>query len=374
MLGFLSKILRGQSHPLNKIYISQVNLRHNYQYLASLKPGIKVAPVLKSNAYGHGIGLVGQILEEEDVPFFCVDSLLEAYQLRRAGVKSEILIMGFIDPRSLMNRKTDFQFAIYDLDLAKVINKYQKGAKIHIFVDTGMNREGVKLKDLDQFIKKLKELKDLQVVGLMSHLAHADHPRNFQTQKQYQNFKKALEIVKNNQIKLDWYHLGGSVFINYVTKETCNLVRSGIELYGIDRSGRNKQLRPVLSMYTKIVQIKEISLSDEVGYEGDFKASKKMVIGILPIGYNDGVDRALSGKGSVLVKDVTCQILGLISMNMTTVDLTAVKDPQVGDEVVIFSDKKESTNSIEKSAQLANLTPYVLLVHLINTTRREIIQ
>src|SRR5581483_5638239 len=143
MLEPFSKFLKRKSYPLNKIYLSQKNLFHNYKYLTSLDPKIQIAPVLKSNAYGHGIELMGQVLDRVGVPFLCVDSLFEAYQLKKVGVKTPILIMGYMDPQSLMIKHLPFSYAVYDLALAKAINDYQKGAEVHIFVDTGMHREGV---------------------------------------------------------------------------------------------------------------------------------------------------------------------------------------------------------------------------------------
>jgi alanine racemase len=387
MLGFLSKILRGQSHPLNKIYISQVNLRHNYQYLASLKPGIKVAPVLKSNAYGHGIDLVGQILEEEDVPFFCVDSLLEAYQLRKVGVKKDILIMGYIDPASL-KKKLNFQFAVYNLELARVINRYQKNSQIHVFVDTGMHREGVPLECpilndkykidgeccLRHFLKELKNLEDIKIVGLMSHLAVGNKPNNPLTKQQLQNFSKAVKICQEEGIELKWKHLGGSNALLHLNSSVINLVRAGLSIYGLDPDGKNPKLKPCLKLVTKVVQIKQISMGDKVGYNASFTARKTLTIGVLPIGYYDGVDRRLSNKGVVLKANKSCPIIGMLSMNMTTIDLSQAKEPKVGDEIVIFSDNPKDPNSFKTSANLCQTTPYVLFVNLGHTTRREIIQ
>ena len=156
MIQSLRKILGREYYPINRIAISKNDLISNYKYLSHLNKNIKVAPVLKSNAYGHGINTVAKILDELNPPFFCVDSLFEAYELFKEKIKSDILIMGYVRPENLRIKALPFSYAIYDLGLAEAINEYQPGAKIHIKVDTGMNRLGVQIKDLRNFAKKYK--------------------------------------------------------------------------------------------------------------------------------------------------------------------------------------------------------------------------
>jgi alanine racemase len=384
----LKLILNRASYPLNRIYISKPNLLHNYQYLSSINPEIRIAPVLKANAYGHGISLVGEVLDEVEAPFLCVDSLYEAYQLQKAGVKTPILIMGFIDPKSLMRKKLPFAYAIYDLKLAKVINEYQPGAEVHIFVDTGMHREGVQInckvksekcklgeaKCLVHFIEELRKLKNIHLVGLMTHLAIGGFPRDPLTLRQLREFREAIEICEEVRLELKWKHVGGSnaILRNELSKSGANLVRSGLAIYGIDPKLTDHHLKPVLRLATKIIQVKEIDQGESTGYDATFKAQKRMKIGILPIGYYDGVDRRLSNKGSVLVKGVKCPIIGLLSMNMTTVDLSGVKNPKSGLEVLVYSDRPEDPNSFMNTAKICRTTVYDLLAHLVYSTKREL--
>ncbi len=374
----LRLILKRTSYPLNKIYVSRNNLLRNYEYLSSINSKIKIAPVLKSNAYGHGIELVGKTLDSLNVhrtlktPFICVDSIYEAYQLKRVHIKTPILIMGYIDPKSLQNGRLPFSYAIYDLKLAKVINEAQKGCEVHIFVDTGMHREGVSLEELPKFLRSLKELRSLKVVGLMSHLAIGAEPEHPLTIKQLKDFEEAIRICEKAGLNLKWKHLGGSNAILHLNPQTVNVVRVGLGVYGIDPAAHNSKLKPVLTMTTKIVQIRVISKGESTGYNARFVAKKKMTIGILPIGYNDGVDRRLSNKGAVSIGGIICPIIGMLSMNMTTIDLSKVKNPKVGDEVVVFSNNPKDINSIENSAKACDTTPYVLLVNLATSTRREI--
>ena len=373
MINLVKRVLNRAYHPLNKIEISEERLTNNYNYLSSIKKNLKVAPVLKSNAYGHGIELVGKILDPVGAPFFCVDSLYEAFLLQKAKIKTPILIMGYIDPRSLRAKKMPFSFAVWDREVARALNKYQKGCEIHIFVDTGMHREGVPLEELENLILDLKTLKNLQIVGLMSHLASAANVRNSQNKEQIQNFKKALEICSRNHLGLKYKHLSASAGLLTLTSSDCNIARSGKALYGIDPIGSFSKLQPVLKFITHIAQIKNLRKSGRVGYDGTFTAKKDMLIGTLPLGYNDGLDRRLSNKGVVQVNGVECPIIGMISMNLATIDLTNVKNVKVGDEVMVYSDNPADKNSIANSAKLCNTTPYDIMVNLVQSTRREVV-
>ena len=156
MLNKIKKIFGREYHPLNRIEISRSALVHNYQYLSNLNKKILIAPVLKSNAYGHGLVQVAKLLDPLGAPFFCVDSIYEAYELLKAGIKTKILIMGYIDPENLKVKKLPFSYAVYNEEQLKVINKYQKGAGIHIKFDSGMHRLGITIDELSKFINTLK--------------------------------------------------------------------------------------------------------------------------------------------------------------------------------------------------------------------------
>lgn len=372
MIKQIFKLFKKQYQTLNKIELSAKNLIHNYQYLSSFDRKLKVAPVLKSNAYGHGILEIAKILDSQKASFFCVDSLFEAYQLLKAKIKTPILIMGYTNPENLKVKKLPFSFAVYDRETLKVLDKYQPGAKIHIKVDTGMHRLGVPIDDLPDFLKELKNYPHLQVEGLMSHLAMVKGPL---FQSQLKNFQKAKELVKKSKFNPQWFHLSASSgLINTQARkkilQISNLARCGIALYGI---GSNPQLKPVLKLTTHLAQIKTLVAREKVGYDGTFVAKKKMVLGVLPIGYFDGVDRRLSNLGFTQVKGVECPIVGKVSMNITTIDLSNVQNPQIGEGVVIYSDNPNHPNSIEGSAQLCQTIPYDFLVHLTSSMKRVVI-
>lgn len=376
MLDKLKNLLRRPFTPLNLITISRSRLIKNYQELSSINPEIKVAPVLKSNAYGHGIRLVGGILDEVNAPFLCVDSLYEAFQLKsKSGIRTPILIMGYIHPKSLSVKKLPFSFAVYDLEHAQTLNEYQKGSKVHVFVDTGMHREGVGMEELPGFLEELKKLKNIEIEGLMSHLADPASPDSVLTKTQIDNFQKAKGQVLAAGFNIKWFHLGGTYGLLNKLTQGCNLVRVGRAVYGIEEKDTKVlglKLKPVLKHTTKIVQIKKIKKGDKVGYSGTFVADKNMTIGVLPLGYNDGVDRRLSNKGIIMVGEANCPIIGLISMNITTIDISGVKEPFLGQIAVVFSDNPEDPNSVINASKKGNILPHEMLIHIAESTKRVV--
>lgn len=375
MINRIRSLLKREYVPLNNIAISKDNLVGNYQYLAQVKNNVQIAPVLKSNAYGHGIEIVAKILDVVKPPMFCVDSLFEAYQLYRANVMTPILIMGYIHPQSLKVKKLPFSYAVFSLKQLEVISEYQEGAEIHLKVDTGMHRLGISLEDLPAFLKRLNDFKNINVSGLMSHLAVQKGSVSKFSNQQFDGFEKARKLIYSAGFKPKWFHLAASgSFLANKEKiaKVSNLVRAGLGLYGIDPTKQHKKLQPALQLTSQIVQIKKLKKGDKVGYGGTFTAEKEMILGVLPIGYNDGVDIRLSNRGIVKVKGNDCPITGQINMNITTIDLTQVYNPRVGNEAIIYSEDPSNKNSIENSAQLCDTIPYELLVHLSPTSiRRE---
>lgn len=372
MTNKILRLFRKSYHNLNTIEVSKENLLKNYKYLSSLEKGVKPAPVLKSNGYGHGITLIGKILDKVNAPFFCVDSLYEAYQLYKDKIKTPILIMGSTDSENLKVKKLPFSWAVYDLDFLKAIDKYQPNAGVHIFVDTGMGREGLLLNELPLFLEELKKLPNIKVEGLMSHFASADNNKDLLNKKQIDNFRRATEILKKHNIHPKWIHLQNSdAFTNLKSVGiNASMARTGLAVYGISK---DSNLKPILTLKSKIIQIKNLKAGERVGYSGTYKSKKDMVLGILPIGYYDGVDRNLSNKGFVKVDGIFCKILGRVSMNIMTIDLTQIKNPKIGDEVIIYSNSPKDKNSIENVAKICKKIPYEILVHLVSSTKRIVV-
>ena len=366
-LNLFRKILRKSYASLNKIEISRPVLVRNYQALSRIA-SLRIAPVLKSNAYGHGIREVGAMLDVYRPPFFCVDSLYEGYELLKEKVKTPILIMGYVNPDNLRVKKLPFSYAVYDIETLRAIVRYQPHAGIHLFVDTGMNREGIPVALFENF---LRDMPRARIEGLMSHLAYGGDPDHPFTRRQIDNFSVAKETLNAWGIEPEWTHIAASSAILISEKyknKLGNLGRAGLALYGI--SEKKGSVFPVLRFSTTLVQVKSVKKGDRVGYDFSFVAERDMKIGVLPAGYNDGVDLRLFGKGGVSIRRRQCPYVGRISMNLSVVDVSAIPDAHPGDEVVIFSHHEEDENSILSSARICETIPYELLVHLHPSTRR----
>lgn len=365
---------------LNKISVSKSALLTNHQKIQAFHQEAKVCPVLKSNAYGHGLKETAPIFDSMGSPFLIVDSLFEAYELYKLKVKTPVLIMGYTAPDNFKVKKLPFEIAVFDLDLAKILNQYQAKCSIHIFVDTGMNREGVKIADLPQFLTEVKKMHNLKITGLCSHFAEADNPSSLAfTKQQIETFKKALEIMQNFGIDPSFRHISASGGAFKIKDKTFNMLRVGLAHYGINPlvekdDHKNKiVLKPVLELSSTLVQIKKISKGDFVGYGCTFKAKESMIIGLLPAGYYEGVHRGLSNLGFVKIRNTFCPIIGRVSMNMTSIDVSRLKNPKIGEKVIIYSSKITDKNSLLENAKLIGVIPYEFLVHLAESVKRVVV-
>lgn len=243
---------------LNKVYINKDNLCNNFRYFNSLYKNVNIAPVIKSNAYSHGILEVTKILDPLSPPFFIVDSLYEAYILQKLKLRTPILILGYTDHNNLKLKKLNFRIAVYDIDTLHILNKFQKGVKVHIFIDTGMRREGIVMDDIPNFIKEMKKCKNIFYEGLMSHLADADNKGSLSNNEQIANFKKAEELFKEAGFTFLWKHISATYGAINTYNNYFNLIRVGLGLYISPNDTLNKNIKNVLSLKSKIIQIKEL--------------------------------------------------------------------------------------------------------------------
>lgn len=376
MFNFLK---RRTYHTLNTIYIDKLALKHNHAVLSKYHPEAKVCPVLKSNAYGHGLTVAGKVFDTLNAPFLVVDSLYEAYELYKEHVKTPILIMGYTNPKNFKTKKLPFTYVVYDLALARTLNQYQPGAYVHLFVDTGMSREGIPIDIFRRFIREMKKLKNLKITGLASHLADADNPRALKSvEDQVTVFKAARKILQEEGIEVEWRHISASGGAFKVKDKAFNMIRAGLASYGInpleksDAFYKRLTLRPALSFTSTLVEVKRVKIGSKIGYNGTYTAQKDMTIGIIPAGYYEGVHRGLSNAGVVRIGRVYCPIIGRVSMNIATIDISGLTRPKVGDEVLVYSDIEGDRNTVFNSAEAANTIPYELLVHIAESVKRRL--
>lgn len=284
-----------------------------------------------------------------------MDSLFEAYELKKYGYKGDVLILGFIDPADIP-RERRFHYACSSIPYALAVITQYKKAKIHLFFDTGMHREG-----MQDIPREGLSLLSKNIIGIMTHLSTPDNADV--TEKQIQRFDEYIQVLKKYGISPEFQHVcasGGVIECTHYRGNTGNLARTGLGYYGYG----HPELLPALRCHTRLAQIQEIHAGESIGYDGTFTATKNMKIGVLPIGYNDGLDRRFSNTGHVMIGDSLCPIVGKVSMNITTVDISAVPNPVVGEEVIYISEDPKSPISLERQAQKINVIPYDLLVHI----------
>jgi alanine racemase len=350
-------LFRKQYKTLNQIKINKSSLLDNFVFFQNQNPQAKICPVLKSNAYGHSLKLIGKFVDEHIRPeFICVDSLYEAYELEKTKIKTPILILGYTFPENFKHRKLNFRLPVFDGETLKILNRYQPGIKVHIKVDTGMNRLGIKENQVASFIAALKQNPKIQVEGIYSHLADADNVDAAFSLNQIETFKRIIKRFEVAGFKFKYKHICATAGSQKFKDPDFNLIRLGFGFYQVPN--------PALKLISHIVDIKELQKGDVVSYNATFKAKEKMKIAVLPIGYYDGIDRRLSNTGSVSVGGIPCPIVGRVCMNITTIDVTKVKDVKIGQEVEI---------DIINQAELVHKSPYEALVNLSETTRRVLV-
>ncbi len=370
---------------LNLIEIRQGALLNNFSFFQKENPGCEICPVLKSNAYGHGLRLVGRFVDQKLRPkFICLDSLYEAYELRRAGIRTPLLLMGYTFPENFRHkdlRRLRVSLPVFEEKSLAYLDKYQPGIGLHLKIDSGMNRLGIKEDGVSSFIRALKKYPRLKVEGIYTHLADAENEDSRFNRQQIAVFKKVIKQFEKNGFNFKWKHLNATAGCLRFKDRGFNLVRLGLGFYGLSPFQENsfwdkklsRQLKPALKLITHLVDIKTLKKGEIVSYGKTFKAKKGMKIGVLPLGYYDGLDRRLSNQGLVKIGKAYGRILGKVCMNVTVVDLSQVKNPRLGQRVIVFDDQAASANSIKKTAELTGTIPYEILVNLAETTRRILI-
>mgnify|MGYP000267568570 CR=1 FL=1 len=365
---------------LNQITLSTSALQNNYTFFKNLNTHVKIAPVLKSNAYSHGLIPIARMADRFGAPFFIVDSLYEAYEVSKATVRTPILIMGYTHPDNFRWKQLRFHTVVSDMDTIRILQKYQPSMPLHLKVDTGMNRQGVRFDELEKVLEELKKFPRLNFAGITTHLADADNSTSQTlTKLQVKRFEDAIKMTEKFGFNPQWRHLANTAGSIKASSSLCNLARVGLGFYGIspldpqDRAfaeSHAEHLQPVLQLETTLSQIKKAYAGETIGYNGTFLVKENMTLGILPIGFYDGPDRRLSNTGSVLINDTVCPIVGRVSMNITVIDISHVRNVEVGQRCIVYSRNPNDLNSIQNSAKLCKTTSYDLLVHLAESIKR----
>src|SRR3989338_658155 len=378
MLGFARKLLRLLRKkrfaytPLIEIRIGKSALLHNLKVLQEKKKGVAVATVLKSNAYGHGLVEVARILDGEDLPFFCVDSYFEALILRNEDIRTPILIIGYTPVGTILgSRLPDVAFGIIGVqDLRSLAALARSPTAIHLKVDTGMHRHGIAPSEIEDAYALIRANKRIVLEGIYSHLADADTPNSAHAAAQIAAWNTTASRVRGQMPSVRFFHLAATTGSFYAQKIDANVMRLGIGLYGMHVGIERLDLRPALEMRTRITSIHTLHAGESIGYNATFRAPRDMRVATIPAGDAEGVDRRLSNKGSMLGRGNMCPLVGRVSMNITSVDVSNVAGAQVGDAATVISADAADANGAENIATLCGTIPYEILVHIPAHLRR----
>lgn len=323
------------------IEIDLNNLEHNIRTLKkAMPPKCRLMAVIKAQAYGHGAYEISTHLEKIGVRSFAVATIDEGISLRKYGIRSEILILGYTSIyRAFELKKYNLTQTLISFEYADALNRQGVMVKAHIKIDTGMHRLGISSDDFSD-IKKVFAMKNINVCGVFTHLCCSDSsmPDDIAfTRGQIDDFYNLIFNLKKSGISIPKLHIQSSYgFLNYPELK-CSYVRTGVALYGVkslpdDNMELQLALRPVLSLKSQVVLIRQIEKGDTVGYGRRFIAERNSRIAILPIGYGDGFPRSLSdGNGKALIGRYIVHVIGRICMDQLAVDITDTEDIAVGD-------------------------------------------
>jgi len=380
MLSRLRQVLKPRYEALNTIEINSKTLSANYNFLVSLQPSAEIYPVLKSNAYGHGLKEVCQILNRTKAKTVVVDSFPEA-QIVYKNFKGQVLILSEM-PLAVYKycKPGRTEFGVYNLATIKYLAENLPGVKIHLFFNSGMNREGIA--DIEKFLETAgKWLKKLEVVGFCSHLASREVDsslNNFQEEK----FFSALEILKNHGFNPPQVHLGNSAGIFTLADSRLTVFRAGLAFYGYNvfrpehpAFGQAENLKPALRFLSTIKGKQNLEAGETVSYNETYRADKNTAIALVPVGYYEGLDRRLSNQAEFKVlasQPFMAKIAGRVCMNLVCLDC-GQNEFGVGDQVELFSVKPTDLNSLRNLANISQTIIYELLARLAANIHRELI-
>lgn len=377
------------SEPTNqrptRIRIDLDALAHNLEAIRG-RTGTAVMGIIKANAYGHGLVPVAKQLEARGVDQLGVAFVEEGMALRRAGVRTPILVMGGIYGRQIAHFiENDLEITVSSLDKLRLVEEAAEAlgqrAVVHLKIDTGMNRIGVRSEACGPFVEAAMGSRHCVVKGVYSHLACADDPAHPMTALQLERFLAACAQVERacarSRAPMPIRHLANSGGVLHFPATWLDMVRPGIALFGAmpDPAARDTVgLKPVLSLSTRVVYFKVVRAGATVSYGATWTAAQDTRVVTLPIGYGDGWPRALSSRGEVLLRGARMPMVGRVCMDQFMVDLGPTGTAYNDDEVVLIGEQDGERIRVEAVAEAAGTIPYEILTGLNERIPREYVR
>ena len=353
--------------------ISLDNLNHNYQQLrAKIPSGCRLLGVVKADAYGHGAVPISRHLCELGAEFLAVSNLEEAMQLRRGGIRRPILILGYTPPayaRDLV--AMGLRQEVHSLEYARALHERRKGSerrlKVHIKLDTGMNRIGVHYTQVLDFVRGINFHRGIQCDGVFTHFATADEPSGWDYKLQCQRFTEAVQAIKDAGFECGIVHCANTSSSMLDPSMHFDMIRAGVGLYGMqpcELSGRVMQLDPVMSVHARVTRVAHPAMGEGVGYGFTYRVPRTRVqICTLPIGYADGLSRTLSNRMDVLYRGERVHQVGNICMDQFMVAIQSnpaheIPEAEYGDEMIIVGRDGDAEITMDEMARLRGTINY----------------
>ena len=356
--------------------INLPNIGHNLLQVRNRAPGRKVMVAVKANAYGHGLVPVAKYLEAQGVDFLAVAFDTEGVELRKNGIRIPILVLTAVsDYEDLL--KYGLTPNVYSFDSLKELKKALQGTRkkipVHLDIDTGMGRVGFRPDEAARAVESILSDRDMTLEGVFTHLSSSDDPRDPYTRKQLDLFDGVLRLLRSKGSEPPLIHAANSGGLFNHPRSHFNMVRPGITVYGCPPDNgppSGLDLRPALSLKTSIFNIKTVDRPTGIGYNHTFTARKGQVIATIPVGYGDGFNRLLSNRGRAIVEGHWAPIVGRISMDQTTLNVTAAPRARLGSEVVLIGGSGTKSITAGEIAKLTSTISYEVLCGLSPRVQR----
>lgn len=344
---------------------------HNVDIIkSSLDKDTKLMVIIKADAYGHGAVPIAEAIDDK-VDAYGVAIIEEAIELRKAGIKKPILILGYTPIQAFaLIVANDVTQTVFQYHAAKALSleakKQNKKAKIHIKIDTGMNRIGFpdNTESINE-IKKIANLSNLETEGIFTHYAKADESNKTSTYKQFKRFMDFIEQLEKEGINIPIKHASNSAGIIDFDQSDLNMVRCGVATYGIypseDLNNKDINLKAAMTLESHIIFLKEVGIGEGVSYGSTFITKRKTRIATIPVGYADGYSRNLSNKGHVIIHGQYAPIIGRVCMDQFMVDVTDIENVRQGDKVTLLGSDGQANISVEELSNWSYSFPYELM-------------
>ena len=336
-----------------RVIVDTSALKFNLSVVRHHAPGAKVMAIVKADGYGHGVHRVGKALADTDA--FGVASIEEAISLREGGISNPVVLLeGPFERREIaLIRDYGLETVVHTDEQLSMIASEKCAAPLWIKLDSGMHRLGFQPHDLPRILESLRGQSN--TVRCMTHLANAHHREDENTPNQIARFNTAIEAFQGET------SIANSAGVLAWSESTGDWVRPGIMLYGIspfnEQCGADLGLRPAMTVKSALISVRQIGAGESVGYGRGFVSESAMTVGVIAFGYGDGYPRAAGTDTPVLVNGQRTRVIGEASMDMLTVDLSGIRNPQVGDEVTLWGPELP----VELIAKSANTIPYELV-------------